>query len=546
MKKQIFFILIVLLIGLCVFLAMHHKTNVYFPLVSIDVTPDEVPRVTLNPLEKKVSQPMLAMQFVFEPQNSKDACENTVAKLSQMTLNQCTICSVRHMQCATQLGPDQQRLLSDAPLKDPVGRMDNGVVAFSSSESGVSLLACQQAQIQARAQSQRFVCYPPQATRNKLERLPLTWDQMQLPFWSFWIALLCSVFCCWLIIRYEHLHSHLSHDLSDSGPQKMHFHPTPRIGGVAIIVGLFVGDGVLNNWMAAPSNREMNLLILSALPTFFGGFIEDLTKRVGVIERLLITMLSGAIAAWLLGLILNRLDVPILDLLLVWLPVAILLTIFAVAGISNAINIIDGFNGLSAGYAIIALTAMAWVSFYVADILVFEISLLTGAALIGFLIWNWPRGGLFLGDGGAYLVGFILAELSIILVVRHPEVSAWFPVLILAHPIIETVYSMFRRALKKGMSPGEPDAYHLHQLLYQWVCQRAPTSATVEDSRSKNGDYWNNAKVAPYFWLWGLIFAVLGVQFFKSTPVMIGAFLSYVIIYVITYRLLKWNSKKIA
>jgi UDP-N-acetylmuramyl pentapeptide phosphotransferase/UDP-N-acetylglucosamine-1-phosphate transferase len=60
------------------------------------------------------------------------------------------------------------------------------------------------------------------------------------------------------------------------------------------------------------------------------------------------------------------------------------------------------------------------------------------------LIWNYPRGKIFLGDGGAYLLGFWLAELSVLLVVRHPEVSPWFPMLLLVYPIFETLFSMYR------------------------------------------------------------------------------------------------------
>jgi len=72
------------------------------------------------------------------------------------------------------------------------------------------------------------------------------------------------------------------------------------------------------------------------------------------------TMLAGGIGAWLLGAILNRLDIPGVDTALLWLPLSVAFTIFAVGGIANAINIIDGYNGLAGGFAAIVLAAMAW------------------------------------------------------------------------------------------------------------------------------------------------------------------------------------------
>jgi UDP-GlcNAc:undecaprenyl-phosphate GlcNAc-1-phosphate transferase len=90
------------------------------------------------------------------------------------------------------------------------------------------------------------------------------------------------------------------------------------------------------------------------------------------------------------------------------------------------------------------------------------------AATLGFLIWNFPRGMLFAGDGGAYFLGFAIAELAVLLVHRNSEVSPWFALLVLWYPVWETLYSMYRRK-RRGHSPADPDGLHLHTLVYRRI-----------------------------------------------------------------------------
>ena len=85
-------------------------------------------------------------------------------------------------------------------------------------------------------------------------------------------------------------------------------------------------------------------------------------------------------------------------------------------------------------------------------------------AVLGFLLVNWPLGKLFLGDGGAYAVGFALAWIAVLMLARHPEVSAWAPLLVCGYPILEVIFSIVRRK-KRGLSPGDPDRLHLHSIV---------------------------------------------------------------------------------
>ena len=113
---------------------------------------------------------------------------------------------------------------------------------------------------------------------------------------------------------------------------------------------------------------------------------------------------------------------------------------------------------------IIILSGFAVICISVGDPDLAYVCLLIAGAALGFLLINWPLGKLFLGDGGAYAVGFALAWIAVLILARHPEVSAWAPLLVCGYPILEVVFSILRRR-RRGLSPGDPDRLHLHSLV---------------------------------------------------------------------------------
>ena len=158
-------------------------------------------------------------------------------------------------------------------------------------------------------------------------------------------------------------------------------------------------------------------------------------------------------------------------------------------------------------------------------------------AMAGFLVWNWPSGRIFLGDGGAYLLGFWLAELGVLLVVRNPQVSPWFPLALMAYPIWETLFSMYRRKILRGNSAGHPDALHMHQLIYQRLARIAVDSQNPTDQTRRNSG------VAPYVWLGTTLFIVLAIVFWDSTPWLLGLAALFVASYAWLYlRLIRWRA----
>jgi UDP-GlcNAc:undecaprenyl-phosphate/decaprenyl-phosphate GlcNAc-1-phosphate transferase len=342
-----------------------------------------------------------------------------------------------------------------------------------------------------------------------------------------------SAFLAYLIVRYESVHAHWSHDLAHTGPQKFHATPTPRIGGLAVMASLFVPGAALLTMEQNAQGELFGYLLLASLPAFLGGITEDVTKTVSVAARLVLTMLAAAIGVWLLGAVIPRLDVPGFDTLLHWSPFAIAFTVFAVGGVANSINIIDGYNGLAAGHAVIVLAAMAWVSALIGDPFLLMSALAMIGALLGFLAWNYPRGKIFLGDGGAYLLGFWLGELSVLIVARHSEVSPWFPMLLLVYPIFETVYSMYRRKVVEGLSPGQPDRMHLHQMIYERLRR-----STQEGTGDPGAAIRMNNRVAPLGWLMTLACAVPALLFWNRTFWLVVASIAFCIAYLLLYRLM--------
>jgi UDP-N-acetylmuramyl pentapeptide phosphotransferase/UDP-N-acetylglucosamine-1-phosphate transferase len=270
------------------------------------------------------------------------------------------------------------------------------------------------------------------------------------------------------LVLTQRMHGYLSTDTL-IGVQKFHTKPTPRIGGVAL------GSGLIAACLASDQAlREiLQPMLLAGVPAFAAGTVEDVTKRVGVLPRLLATMLSGVVAWSLTGVAMRNTGVGALDWVLAFTPVAVLFTAFAVGGVANAVNIIDGFNGLASGAVAIMFAGMGLIALKVGDNALASICFVFAAAMIGFGAINWPMGHIFLGDGGAYLIGFLLGWVAVLLPMRNPSVTAWATLLACAYPVLEVAFSYRRKSKREGHHPGQPDKVHLHMLMYRRLSRKA-------------------------------------------------------------------------
>jgi UDP-N-acetylmuramyl pentapeptide phosphotransferase/UDP-N-acetylglucosamine-1-phosphate transferase len=344
---------------------------------------------------------------------------------------------------------------------------------------------------------------------------------------SFLVSLLTTLW----VVRNNHIHSKFSADSDTTGIQKFHNHAVPRIGGLGILLGLL--SALLARRFENEAVGNFGLLLFStSLPVFLAGFLEDTTKKIGIKFRLLASFIAAGIAGYLLEGWLTSVQILGIDnLMLAYPAIAIGITCFAVAGVANAFNIIDGYNGLSSMVAIIILGGLAYVAFQVGDTQIMIAALSMIGALLGFLVWNYPRGLIFLGDGGAYLIGFWIAELSVLLTARHPEVSKWFPLLLCIYPIFETLFTIYRRVILKKVHPGMPDASHLHQLIYRRVVRRH------DGSKDQSMLIYRNSMTSPYLWLICLLGVIPAVLFWRYHLVLKG----FAILFAISYTWIYWG-----
>lgn len=287
-----------------------------------------------------------------------------------------------------------------------------------------------------------------------------------------------------LIVLTGPLHHRWTGDKAGSGVQKHHEGNPPRVGAVPILAGCALGYGLMAAQLPAEETRLFGYLLLCSVPAALIGLLEDVTKAVRARWRLLAPAVGAAAGIASIGTLVPPIGVPGLDALLAWTPFAVALTLLMVVGFTQAMNIVDGLNGLSSGLALLMLGATSWVAFAAGDTLVGQITLVLAAAIGGFFVLNFPRGALFLGDGGAYFIGFICAQVWLLLLVRNAgEVSVWFVMAIAAHATTETIFSIIRRKfLRNRVRPATaPDRLHLHTL----VLRRRVGRVSVAASRGK-------------------------------------------------------------
>jgi UDP-N-acetylmuramyl pentapeptide phosphotransferase/UDP-N-acetylglucosamine-1-phosphate transferase len=353
------------------------------------------------------------------------------------------------------------------------------------------------------------------------------------------LSFLASLVVTMLAVRSASVHLHRSVDFDTTGPQKFHSQPVPRIGGVGMLAAI-VAAGCYLQWHGHEAANTLWLLVAAGMPVFVAGLAEDLTKTMSPRRRLFFAAVSASLAVWLFDGVIRRTDIPGIDSLIEMFPFAVALTVFAVSGVANSVNIIDGFNGLASMCVLMMLLALAYVAGETGDFVMQTLSLAVVGAVLGFFVWNFPVGLIFMGDGGAYFLGFLLAEISILLLNRNVGVSPMFPLLLCAYPIFETIFTMYRRKVVRGVAVGAPDGIHLHTLVHRRLV-RWNGSATGERRMTAR-----NSMTSPYLWVLCLSSVMPAVLWWHSTPILamfLALFMAgYVLLYwsIVRFRTPKW------
>lgn len=182
----------------------------------------------------------LQVTFLLNQTSSKDNCEDTLATLTSSLLAACPSCRIQELQCLQNLLPQHQIYLSDAPLPLPSASMPNGIVIYSSQQPNIALAACQESAKQSALNLHKVTCHQSNTLRTAQQKIAPKGIDLLAAFLTLAAAAIASWFTCFLIIRYEHLHAHLSHDHNNAGPQKFHASPHTadwRAGSLCRIAG---------------------------------------------------------------------------------------------------------------------------------------------------------------------------------------------------------------------------------------------------------------------------------------------------------------------
>jgi len=305
--------------------------------------------------------------------------------------------------------------------------------------------------------------------------------------------------------------------------QAVHSRPTPRVGGVAIFSAV-----IFSTAFAPPTYSGGYAGFISATTLLFvAGLLEDLGFGVSPSKRLFAAMASSLIVIALLGIWLPRVGIPSVDKLMSYAPFGIPFTLLITAGVTNGFNLIDGVNGLAGLTALGTAVAFSTIAQASGNHELVDLNLMLTAATFGFFILNFPFGLIFLGDAGAYTLGFVLAWFGIALLVDIPEASPWAVLLCLFWPIADMLLAIFRR-LRRRTATTAPDRLHVHQLV-----MRSLEMCVLGRRNRKVANPLTTVVLAPFV----LMPPVVGALFWNDNWTSFLATVLFAVLFVLSYNI---------
>ena len=268
----------------------------------------------------------------------------------------------------------------------------------------------------------------------------------------------------------------LSFSLLDMpGERKVHRTGIPRLGGVAIFTAVSIGMTLttIGVWgevitLSAAQARLIPLIYAGLCGFFFIGFFDDL-RSIPALYRLLMQFGVAGCVVWLGGAVGLRIGSVFGSYILPdWLSV--LVSVIWIVGVVNTFNWIDGLDGLSSGIGLICTLAFMLIAMFKPSlpnaVLCLALCLVLAGAIIGFMPWNFHPAKIFIGDGGAFSLGYMLAVISLIGLYKQAAlISFVLPVLILVLPIGDTIFAIGRRLLARRPITMADDKHIHHRLL---------------------------------------------------------------------------------
>ena len=243
--------------------------------------------------------------------------------------------------------------------------------------------------------------------------------------------------------------------------RRIHNHPIPRMGGMAIFLGFLVSVVLF-----AEVTKPVQGILIGTVIIVATGVVDDIISLKYWIK--LIAQILAAVIAVAHGVVIEVLMNPNIfsaneSIFIGFLSIPV--TIIWIVGVTNAVNLIDGLDGLACGVSVISSVTMLVVALLVAEPNVAIILACLAGGCIGFIPYNLNPAKIFMGDTGALLLGYVLATVSIMGLFKFYAVITFLvPILALALPLFDTAFAIVRRLLK-GQNPMTPDRGHLHHRL---------------------------------------------------------------------------------
>jgi len=307
-------------------------------------------------------------------------------------------------------------------------------------------------------------------------------------------------------------------DLNIHKKRAAHSRPTSRLGGLAVCLSVLI--------VILIDNGPWNLgIAVSAFPVFVVGLMEDLGRSLEPKIRLAVGALSASIFIFLKRQYISDVGIEWVNLLLSVTPIAIAFTVFCVVALINALNFIDGINGLASGKTLIASFALIWLSRTYNEPNLTFLGVAIFSASLGLFMLNFPKGRIFLGDAGAYTMGFLLAVSMITLYNKHQEISAWSILLVIFWPIADAGHSIFRRRLKRKRS-DRPDYMHLHHVIMR---------SLMITSGARLSKQWANPLATAIILPMATLPVVLGVVYNQNNGLCMGLFWGFALLFAFTH-----------
>jgi len=471
----------------------------------------------------------VSLKIILNQQPSLSFCNLVIDSFETALSKDCMTCSINKSVCSLKASNDISKVIGSNNLI----QFKHGFAEIMTEDQNISNQICKNlngnssSNCLSKNQIENLLAKKNEPRNNNYKAYLSNESSKFFETNIFYVLFIVSLLMTSIVIATRKYHIKFSSDYTN-GIQKLHNKVVPRIGGVPIFVSIVIVYFILSEYQF--TQGLIMPIIIGAFPAFFFGLLDDITHSISASIRLISTMFGALYLWWGSGLLVTNVELPLVDYLFQFSLFTVCFSLICIAGLCHSMNLIDGLNGLSSGFAILALFLISVVSNQIGDLDLNILCLIFICIILGFFLLNISTGKIFLGDGGAYLLGFILASLAIQLPARNYDVSPWISLIFCSYPIIETIFTIFRRIQKKK-SIHEPDNLHLHHLLSEFV-----------DKKVKNKSI--NMMISTLLILgFFSIFSIFALNDINNSDYLKMLFIIEVLLFIVLYQTLKCCKK---